>query len=679
MSDLTRSAVVHGHFYQPPREDPWLEEVETEPSAAPFHDWNQRVEAECYRAVVAARVPGAEGRIDRIVNTLAHLSFNFGPTLLDWMERAAPQTYAAILEADRISRSAHGGHGNAIAQPYHHTILPLASRRDKVTEVRWGIADFRRRFGRDPAGMWLPETAVDEETLEVLAQEGIAFTILAPHQVATAPARGLPGLVRLSGGRSIVVFVYDGGISHDVAFGIFLKDAKAWVSRLTATPKTEAGDPILVSVATDGETYGHHHRFGEMALAAVLQLLEARRDVRLENFASFLARHPAREEVRLEAPTSWSCVHGVERWRAACSCKMAPEKESQQAWRKPLREGLEWLATELHALYEAEAPSLVGDPWEVRNHFGEVDVTNTEEIARFLVERAGRSLEPPELLRARELLEMERSALRMFTSCGWFFDDLAGIESVQVLRYAARAIDLAGQDSTRLEEGLLRHLGEAETNEDPPRSGRDVYLQDVLPSLPPPARAAAGQVALRAAAPGSPEIPLRGFSIEERDGRVEVTQRRTGRRWEYEAVVEQPRTGRIRVRLTPASNPGGALTLTLDDLPDPHRSAVSEALRTALMGRCFTAREKAALAEGAGSVGDMASTALIDAVRKLEVNESAEALDRVAELADLVILLGMPIPFDAQTDYYRIREEADERRRTDLAALAGPLGFVIPQ
>ena len=231
MSAPTRSVVVHGHFYQPPREDPWLEEVEIEPSAAPFHDWNQRVESECYRAVVSARVPGTGGRIDHIVNTLAHLSFNFGPTLLDWMEREAPRTYAAILEADRISRSAHGGQGNAIAQPYHHTILPLASRRDKVTEVRWGIADFRRRFGRDPVGMWLPETAVDE-----LAQEGIVFTVLAPHQVSTPPAQGLPGLVRLSGGRSIVVFVYDGGISHDVAFGLFVKDANAWVSRLTATP-----------------------------------------------------------------------------------------------------------------------------------------------------------------------------------------------------------------------------------------------------------------------------------------------------------------------------------------------------------------------------------------------------------------------------------------------------------
>src|SRR5688500_10667043 len=226
-----RSVVIHGHFYQPPRENPWLEEIEREASAAPHHDWNARIEQECYRTVVAARVLAPDGRISHIVNTLEYISFNFGPTLLEWMEHAAPDTYARVLAADRKS-IARLGHGNAIAQPYHHAILPLSSRRDKLTEVRWGIADFRRRFGREPEGMWLPEAAVDTETLEVLAAEGIRFTVLGPTQVRAAPAHGLPGRVLLPSGASIAVFVYDGPLSHDIAFGAVLQDSSRWLERL---------------------------------------------------------------------------------------------------------------------------------------------------------------------------------------------------------------------------------------------------------------------------------------------------------------------------------------------------------------------------------------------------------------------------------------------------------------
>ncbi len=366
-----RSIVIHGHFYQPPREDPWLDAVEAEPSAAPFHDWNRRIERECYRAVVAARLHAPDGRIARIVNTLASLSFDFGPTLLEWLEREAPQVYAAVLEADRASREQHDGHGNAIAMPYHHAILPLASRRDKTTEVRWGIADFRRRFGRDPIGMWLPETAMDAETLDVLAAEGIRFTIVAPHQVERVPAGGLPGRYRTPEGRSLALCVYDGAISHDVAFGPLLRDATAWAARLLA-PREDGTDARLVAVATDGETYGHHHRFGEVALAWLLATLDARGDVRVENFSSFLARHPPEQEVRLVAPSSWSCPHGVKRWRADCGCKLVPERASQQRWRAPLREGLDWLAGELHAVFEREGGPLLGDPWATRDAYGSV-------------------------------------------------------------------------------------------------------------------------------------------------------------------------------------------------------------------------------------------------------------------------------------------------------------------
>ena len=390
-----RSIVIHGHFYQPPRENPWLEEIEREASAAPHHDWNARIEQECYRTVVAARVLAPDGRISRIVNTLEYISFNFGPTLLEWLEGAAPDTYARVLDADRKSL-ARLGHGNAIAQPYHHAILPLSTRRDKVTEVRWGIADFRRRFGRDPEGMWLPETALDDETLDVLAQEGMRFTVVAPGQVRSVPNDGRPGLYTTSAGRTIALFIYDGDISHGIAFGGLLGDAHTWAKRLLArtdrrrtprdgsevafghwepNPASDGGTrPLtsgeflalsasgelrkgmrhrLVSAATDGETYGHHHRFSEMALARVVLDLEATHGVEVENYASFLAKHPATDAVEIVAPSAWSCAHGVERWRSNCGCHM--RGGTSQEWRTPLRTAIAELAEGLHEVYEREA------------------------------------------------------------------------------------------------------------------------------------------------------------------------------------------------------------------------------------------------------------------------------------------------------------------------------------
>jgi alpha-amylase/alpha-mannosidase (GH57 family) len=340
------------------------------------------------------------------------------------MERAAPDTYAAVLAAGRAS-------GNAVAMPYHHVILPLCSRRDKTTEVRWGIADFKRRFGRDPEGMWLPETAVDHETLDVLAEEGIRFTILAPHQVERAPAGGLPGWYQTAGGRRIALFTYDGSLSHGVAFGPLVNDAAAWVERLTSASAE------LVSIATDGETYGHHHKGGDVTLARVFETLSQRSDVRVENYASFLARRPPQEEVRLVSPSSWSCPHGVERWRSECGCRAAPERPTQQRWRAPLRAALDWLSEEIRAMYARD------------------------------------KREVPTAL--------EHQLLRMFTSCGWFFDDIAGIESVIVLRSAARAIELAvpPPEQARLEAGLLERLALAPSNDPAVGTGRELYLQRV--------------------------------------------------------------------------------------------------------------------------------------------------------------------------------------------------------
>ena len=667
-----RSVVIHGHFYQPPREDPGLDEVEAEPSAAPFHDWNQRIERECYRAVAAARLYAPDGRIARIVNTLASISFDFGPTLLDWLEREAPGTYAGVLEADRLSRERYDGHGNAMAAPYHHTILPLASRRDKVTEVRWGIADFRRRFGREPAGMWLPETAVDPDTLDVIAAEGIRFTILAPHQVEQQPAGGFPGWYRTPGGRSIALCVYDGPISHDVAFGPLLRDAAVWAERLLA--KEPGGTTRrLVAVATDGETYGHHHRFGEVALAWLLRELERQREVRVENFAAFLARHPPEQEVKLVAPTSWSCPHGVERWRADCGCRLAPERATQQRWRAPLRDALDWLAGRLHARFEEEGGALLTDPWAARDAYGAVVSCDGASIARFAAAHARRPDDAGAGIRARELLELERNALRMFTSCGWFFDDIAGIEAVQILRYAARAIELAGADASPLEAGLLERLARADANEPGAGSGRDIYLNRVKPRVPAPARVAAGYAAVSRIAPQA----HRGggcYVAQDAAGGVTLTHCRTGREHAFRVSVE--RLDGARVGVAVQSTDGTPVArLGLADLPERYRSAVVAEFRRELVERCLAPDETQLLASGAADLTRVAARALERAVAALEHDRSPRALVAVNDLADLLHLEGSHIPFDAQTTFYRIRRASAPEQRASLDPVAWRLGF----
>ncbi len=449
-----RSVVVHGHFYQPPREDPATGIVPVEASAAPDHDWNARISRECYTPLSAARTGARQSA--GLLNAYAWLSFDVGPTLLGWLERDAPETWAAVLAGDRESARRLGGHGNALAMPYHHSILPLLSRRDKTTEVRWGLRDFERRFGRAAEGMWLPETAVDDETLDVLAAEGVAFTVLAPHQVARPPARGRPARYRTSAGRWITLCLYDGPLAHDVSFGPLLQDSTAWERRLFADAAAE-----VVAVATDGETYGHHHKFGEMALAALLTRLTRRSDVRIENFASLLARAPATDATALVTPSSWSCVHGVERWRADCGCRVT--KGTQQRWRAPLREAVDWLAGEVHAVFEGEAREVTG-----RGGARPVDVWRMRDEASGTPERSPRG-------RAAELLEMERCVLRAFTSCGWFFDDFAALEGRIVLRYAARAIALAGSEAPRLEAGFLARLTPALSNDPAMGSAADVY------------------------------------------------------------------------------------------------------------------------------------------------------------------------------------------------------------
>jgi len=491
-----RYICIHGHFYQPPRENPWLEEVEREESAHPFHDWNERITHECYAPNAFARILDDRGRIARIVNNYGRLSFNFGPTLLTWLERKAPETYQAILTADRESRERFSGHGSAMAQAYNHMIVPLANSRDRRTQIRWGIRDFQHRFGREPEGMWLPETAVDLESLELLAAEGIRFTVLAPHQAEAIREPGgkwrevgeeeldtsVPYRISLPSGTDIAVFFYHGPVSRAVAFERLLADGAGFADRLLAAAR-EHEEGGLTHIATDGETYGHHHRHGEMALSFALQRIEETEGAHLTNYGEYLERHPPEREIRIREHSSWSCAHGTERWKGDCGCSTGAHPEWSQAWRTPVREALDRLRDRLTPLYEEAAGELTGDPWGVRDRYIEVILNrDRERVEAFLEREAVRPLADGERTRLLELLELQRHAQLMYTSCGWFFDDVSGIESLQVLKYASRALHLAGiLFGDDLEEGFKEDLAGARSNLPAAGSGRDLYEARVQP------------------------------------------------------------------------------------------------------------------------------------------------------------------------------------------------------
>jgi hypothetical protein len=483
---------VHGHFYQPPRENPWLEVIEPQPSAKPYPDWNARITAECYRPNTAARIVDGAGTITRIVDNYERMSFNVGPTLLAWLEREAPDVHAALVDADRKSRARFGGHGSAMAQAYNHMILPLANRRDKVTQVRWGLADFRHRYGRDPEGMWLPECAVDLESLEVLAEEGVAFTILAPGQAARWRPIGEtpwrtgaiePGRVYrcdLPSGRAIDLFFYDGATSQAVAFERLLTDGGVLAARLAARP-----DGALSHIATDGESYGHHHRYGDMALAWALTSIESgAHGARLTNYGEFRARFPAAWEVEITAPSSWSCFHGVERWRADCGCNTGGGQGWRQTWRAPLRVALDWLRDRAAAAFERAAAGVLVDPWAARDAYIAVVVERTPAVIdAFLAARAVDPASDACRRRALELLELQRNAMLMYTSCGWFFDDLAGIETIQILQYAARVCELALRvGGEALEQPFVDQLRAARSNRPDEGDGAQIWARHVAPA-----------------------------------------------------------------------------------------------------------------------------------------------------------------------------------------------------
>jgi alpha-amylase/alpha-mannosidase (GH57 family) len=492
---------IHGHFYQPPRENPWLEAIEPQDGAAPYHDWNERITAECYAPNTASRVLDERDRIVDIINNYGRISFDFGPTLLSWLEEKAPEVYRSVLDADRESRERFEGHGSAMAQAYNHLILPLASREDKEIQVVWGIRDFELRFGRKPEGMWLPETAVDIETLETLAAHDIRFTVLAPSQAARVRAFGesewqdvsgarvdatVPYRQRLASGRSIALFFYDGPASRAVAFEKLLHRGEDFARKLASLGQQD-GRPRLSHIATDGETYGHHHPHGDMALAFALRAIETHALATLTNYGAFLDRSPPEHEVEILERTSWSCAHGVERWRSNCGCRTGGAPGWSQAWRAPLRESLDWLRLRIAPhLRGAEAKTFTHPETAVLDYVELILDRSAGNVERFLGRHARGPLASEERVTALKLLELERQLQLMYTSCGWFFSDVSGIETVQVLRYSGRAVQLARDvfpaETESLEREFLELLSRAKSNRPEMGSARELYERNVKPS-----------------------------------------------------------------------------------------------------------------------------------------------------------------------------------------------------
>jgi alpha-amylase/alpha-mannosidase (GH57 family) len=492
-------ACIHCHFYQPPRENPWLEAVESQDSASPYHDWNERIARECYLPNGASRILDSEHRIAKIVNNYARISFNFGPTLLSWMEERAPDGYQRILDGDRESQRLFSGHGAALAQAYNHIILPLANSRDKRTQILWGITDFQHRFGRDPEGMWLPETAVDSETLEILSGEGIKFTVLAPRQAKQlrvdkkSPWTNLEYGIdcrrvyacSLPSGRTIGLFFYDGTLATAVAFERLLFSGENFARRLVSRFDPEGDSAQLMHVATDGETYGHHHSHGDMALAYALEYIEQHKLARLTNYGEYFAKHPPAEEVQIHERSSWSCVHGVARWESNCGCNSGNHPHWSQKWRKPLREALDWLRDDLTQAYEREAKKIFREPWLARDDYLSVVLNRSSENAeRFLMTHWAHHLPQKQKVRALRLMEMLRHLMLMYTSCGWFFDEPTGPETVQVLEYAARAVQLGQQlFGGDREQEFLKRLESVHSNIPESGDGRSIYERFVRPAM----------------------------------------------------------------------------------------------------------------------------------------------------------------------------------------------------
>lgn len=490
---MQRYLCIHGHFYQPPRENAWLEKIEIQPSAFPYHDWNERIMRESYYPNAFSRVLNDDGKIIDIVNNYSKISFNFGPTLLSWMEHHAPTTYQAILDSDKESQKNFGGHGSAMAQVYNHMIMPLANKRDKETQIIWGIADFEKRFGRKPEGMWLGEAAVDTETLCLMEKHGIKFTLLAPSQAARFRKIGseewTEGIdpnkhyrYQLPNGKNIALFFYDGERSQNVAFKGVLDNGKAFAHDLMEGYKGGIENEF-VHIATDGESYGHHHKNGDMALAYCLRYIEENKLTQLTNYGQYLELFEPEYEVEIHEDSSWSCAHGVERWRSNCGCHTGGEAHWTQEWRAPLRNALDNARDTMIKIFEESLSRYVKDPWALRNEYIQVISDRSKQnVSRFLKNHFSQKLSDEERTHIMRMLEMQRNAMLMYTSCGWFFNDISGIETLQILQYASRAIQLGESETEyRFESQFINDLSEAKSNIPEEGTGKDIYLKNIQP------------------------------------------------------------------------------------------------------------------------------------------------------------------------------------------------------
>jgi len=660
---------IHGHFYQPPRENPWLEAIEPQPSAHPYRDWNERITAECYRPNAAARVVDNSNHIIGIVDNYQRMSFNVGPTLMSWLEEHAPDVHTALIEADRASALRFGGHGSAMAQAYNHMIMPLASARDRVTQVRWGIADFVKRFERMPEGMWLPECAANTPSLEALAAEGILFTVLAPSQAkAWRPPGGQwrtnpidPGRVykyNLPSGRSIDLFFYDGATAQAVAFERLLADGHQIISRMVNRDRAEGGEPTLCHIATDGETYGHHHRYGDMALAwALAQVEKGWSGTRLTNYAEYRAKVPATWEVLLAEDTSWSCAHGVARWRDDCGCNSGGKPGWNQRWRRPLRDALDWLREQAAAALDGVGRLLFADPWVARDAYIEVLLERTAAARdRFLEAHASHPLDAGERVRALSLMEMARHSMLMYTSCGWFFDELSGIETVQCMQYAARVAELIEEvGGDPVEPGFVERLSVAKSNMPDEGDGRKVWAQRVLPARIDPEKVGAHIAVLTLVEPDAAKsFDVFGYHVDF----IDRMERRSGRARIVSGTV------RVRSRLTEATTalcfaglhlgeqhvtggvrrpPGAAeWAAIVDELSGALQTADVFAAQRAI-DRHFPGAQLSLSALLPGSRERVLSAVLGEAIANAEA-ELADAYDARAPLIRWLVARELPVP-----------------------------------
>ncbi|MDD3419773.1 MAG: DUF3536 domain-containing protein [Candidatus Gastranaerophilales bacterium] len=502
MREHTKFLTIHGHFYQPPRENPWLDAIELQESALPWHDWNERINRECYNPNSVSRIVDGHNKIIDIVNNYKYMSFNFGPTLMSWLEQFAPLTYERVIQADIDSRAMYSGHGNAIAQVYNHMIMPLANLRDKYTQTIWGIKDFESRFGRKPEGIWLAETAVDDQTLEVLYDCGVKYTVLSPYQAAKVkaldgsdwhdvswgnidPARAYRYFIKNNPEKYVDLFFYDGAISRSVAFDNLLKDGNKFVHRLQEGVSEQRDYDQLVNIGTDGESYGHHTKFGDMALAYVLGKKAKEAGFTITNYAEYLEKYPPEFEADIKQPSSWSCFHGVGRWQDDCGCSTGGHGGWNQKWRRPLRDALDWLRDELSVIYENSASKYLKEPWEARDAYINVILDRNElTLNKFFKKHQTHELSEEEKTATLRLLEIQRNAMLMYTSCGWFFSEISGIETTQIMKYAARAMELAINFSDKpLEESFLQILEKAQSNIPQYGNGREIYEKFVKPAV----------------------------------------------------------------------------------------------------------------------------------------------------------------------------------------------------